>query len=304
MFCEQCGKQLSDTAQFCGGCGARVESAAAPAQSGMQYGAPQPMMQNAGSRPHMQYGAPQPMMQYGAPQPGMQFTGAQQGMQYGAPQQQYAPPVRENSFSGSGPRFGIPAPGFSDRAYDPEILRALKRNRSIGRIFMFIVIPIPLIVAVLISVIGGELDMKTALAAGGCISAIFLIVNLISLGQSNPRNSYEAVVIDKKSRRRYDRSNSDSGTSDSYTEFLTIVKTTDGRQKTITESDRNGSSDRKMFAWNHLVVGDSFRYHPHFAYPYELYDKSRLREIGCVVCGRKNPLENDRCSKCNAPLLK
>ena len=65
--------------------------------------------------------------------------------------------------------------------------------------------------------------------------------------------------------------------------------------------EREGS---RIWAYSYLNIGDRFRYHPQFSFPYELYDKSHADGIYCVSCQRKNPVTSDRCSGCNVPLLK
>ena len=52
------------------------------------------------------------------------------------------------------------------------------------------------------------------------------------------------------------------------------------------------------------MIAKRFRCHPQFAFPYELYDKSKTDCLYCVICQKKNPVEADRCPKCGAPLLK
>ncbi len=51
------------------------------------------------------------------------------------------------------------------------------------------------------------------------------------------------------------------------------------------------------------TVGDRVRYHPRFG-AYEKYDKSKDRIIYCIVCDEMNPIQNDRCKKCNNLLFK
>lgn len=83
------------------------------------------------------------------------------------------------------------------------------------------------------------------------------------------------------------------------TSYITVVRTTDGKEKKIVE--RDGS---QIWAWNYLNVSDRFRYHPQFHFPYELYDKSKAPYDTCVSCGTRNPIEVDCCQKCVLPLLK
>ena len=130
---------------------------------------------------------------------------------------------------------------------------------------------------------------------GGVISAVFLIFALFMFIKERAKNAYEATVIDKTSRSTY--RNNDSGNL--ITEYITVVKTSDGRKKKIVE--REGS---QILAYNYLDIGDRFKYHPQFHFPYERYDKSRAPYIACVSCGTKNPVEADRCGKCGLPLLK
>ena len=204
----------------------------------------------------------------------------------------------EAAFAGTGAvRNGIPAPGFSDRVDHPEILAAVKKNRKASGIFGLFIVPLPLIGFFLYSLFSDEMETSNALLIGGIVSAVFLVFALFGMARSGARNGYEAVVVSKKSVRTYRHQNSDH--NEMVTEFRTIVRTSDGKQKKITEWD--GS---QVWAYNYLNVGDRFRYHPQFAFPYEKYDKSTAPFIGCVSCGFQNSVMNDRCQRCGVPLLK
>ena len=193
---------------------------------------------------------------------------------------------------------GIPAPGFSQRVNDPEILAAVKKNKKAGRAFALFIVPLPLIICIIISFFNSEFKFIDALVYGGIISFIFFLFTFISSRQQRASNSYEGVVTGKNTQETYRRNGGD-GERERITEYLTHVRTTAGQNKTIRE--RNGS---QVWAYNYLNVGDRFRYHPQFAFPYELYDKSKAPYICCVSCGTHNPVEADRCKKCNVPLLK
>lgn len=208
--------------------------------------------------------------------------------------QPYAAPV----YAGNGTaRQGIPAPGFSDRVNHPEILAAVKKNRKTAGIFSLFLIPLPLIGFVVYSVFSDKMETGQAVKYGGFISVVFLIFSLYNSIKERAKNSYEATVIDKKSHRAYRHKSSDD--TSYYTEYITVVRTTDGRKKKIVE--REGS---QVWAWDYLQVGDRFKYHPQFHFPYELYDKSKAPYIACISCGTKNSVETDRCQKCGLPLLK
>ena len=211
----------------------------------------------------------------------------------------YAP--QQTVYAGNGDvREGIPAPGFSDRANHPEILRAVKKQRGAARKFTFFLVPLPLIGFLLYSLITGEMETDMALKVGGAVSVVFLIFALVSMGKSKAENTYEGVVTNKETRLRQNvRTDSGSRTQDTEYEYITHVKTADGKAKKIVETDHG-----RIFAYHYLNVGDRFRYHPQFAFPYELYDKTQADGIYCVGCQTKNPITADRCKRCRLPLLK
>ena len=199
-------------------------------------------------------------------------------------------------YAGNGAvRSGIPAPGFSDRCNDPEILNGIRKNRKAGRVFWIFLIPLPIVGFIIYSLVTDKMPMTQAVRAGVIVSAVFLMINIISRISAAAKKPYEAVVTDKRTRIR--THNADQ--NDTFTEYTTVVQTTDGRRKKIVETDRS-----RAFAWNYLSIGDRFRFHPDFAFPYERYDKAAARCHYCVVCQTENPVEADRCKKCGAPLLK
>lgn len=187
---------------------------------------------------------------------------------------------------------GYPAPGFSDRIQNPEILAKLNKSKSISRFFLTLLLPIPVIGLPIYALISGDMELKQAFFIGAAISAIILIFNLISKSQSNPKNSYEAEVIDKKVNIRRNK----DGQRKVY---CTVVRMTDGSKKTIEETNPSSHS-----AYEYLCVGDRFRFHPQLAFPYEKYDKTADGFVYCACCAKKNNLAEDRCSKCGVPLLK
>ena len=190
-----------------------------------------------------------------------------------------------------------PAPGYSDRVNDPEILKALKNNKKAAGIFALFIVPLPLIGFTVYSLVSDKMETKQGVLYGAIVSAVFLFFAVISAVKNKVSKPYEATVTDKKTRERSDNNRDDD--NNYYTEYITYVRTTDGRKKKIVERDGG-----LLNAYNYLNVGDRFRYHPQFHFPYELYDKSNAPYIPCVVCGMKNPVASDRCCKCNLPLLK
>lgn len=194
-------------------------------------------------------------------------------------------------------RQGIPPLGFSDRVNHPEILSTVKKSRNAAKIFAVLLVPLPLAGFIIYSLVTGEMEFGQAALYGGVVSCVFLLFALFSFLKERAKNTYEGEVIDQRSRRTQRHANSDN--AQMVTEFITVVRTSDGKRKKIVEWE--GS---QIWAYNYLHVGDRFKYHPQFHFPYELYDKSRAPFLKCVSCGRENPVVNDRCEKCHIPLLK
>lgn len=217
-----------------------------------------------------------------------------------APAQQNATQYTAPAYAGNGTvQNGIPTPGFSDRVNHPEILAAVKKNRKVAGIFSLFFVPLPLIGFVIYSIVSDKMETTDALKYGAVISGIFLLFALYGFVKERAKNTYEATVLDKKSRLTYKHNNSDDTHRETVTEYVTTVRTSDGKKKRIVEQEGT-----QIWAWEYLQVGDRFKYHPQFHFPYELYDKSKAPYIACVSCGTKNPVEADRCKKCNLPLLK
>lgn len=193
-------------------------------------------------------------------------------------------------------RQGVPMPGYSDRVNHPEILASVKKNRKAAGIFGLILVPLPLIGFLIYAAVSKDMEIGQAAVIGAIASAVFLIFALVSRFKQRSSAAYEGVVTEKKTRERSDSEGDDTRY---YTEYVTCVLTSGGKKKKIVE--RDGSM---IAAYHYLEVGDRFRYHPQFHFPYELYDKRRAPYIACVSCGTHNPVENDRCARCHIPLLK
>ncbi|MBR3267694.1 MAG: zinc ribbon domain-containing protein [Oscillospiraceae bacterium] len=207
--------------------------------------------------------------------------------------------VMQRFYAGNGAvRQGIPAPGFSDRVNDPEILAAIGKSRRAAMIFAMFIVPLPLIGFLIYSSKSDKMETSDALKYGAIVSAVFLLFAVFSFFKSRSGNSYEGVVTDKKEKETYRHRNS-SDDRELTTQYTTFVQTSEGKLKKIVEYE--GS---QIWAYNYLNIGDRFRYHPQFHFPYERYDKASGPCIYCVSCGRKNPVEADRCQKCKIPLLK
>jgi hypothetical protein len=128
---------------------------------------------------------------------------------------------------------------------------------------------------------------------GVFVSLMMLLFGLVSLRRTK-QSMWEGVVTNKFNKQKQEKRDDPSIT---YTEYTVAITTDTGKKKTIVEKDP------RRYMYDYLSVGDRVRYHPKFS-AYEKYDKSKDRIIYCIVCTTMNPIQNDRCKRCNNLLFK
>lgn len=182
--------------------------------------------------------------------------------------------------------------GFSDNYMNPEIIAAADQIRK-GTIGCFwILVLVPLIGFPIAGLLIDDYPFGESIVIGVGIALFMLVINLIYF-RSSKEPMWEGVVVNKYSKEKYEHRDR----LETYTEFTTVIRTDAGKKKTIVEKN----SRRHMY--DYLAVGDRVRYHPRLG-TYEKYDKSKDRIIYCNICNVMNPIQNDRCKKCNNLLLK
>ena len=185
--------------------------------------------------------------------------------------------------------------GFSEMYRDPSIIAAAKKNKKASIGCMWVLVFVPLIGFFIAGLLIDEFDMNEALIIGGVISFAMLLINLIGFARSK-KPMWEGQVVDKSVKKKQKRSNSDNE-YETYTAYTTIIRTSTGKNKKITEID----SQRDMF--DYLQVGDRVRYQPVFD-TFEKYDKSKDKIIYCNVCKMMNAINNIKCKRCDNFLFK
>jgi ribosomal protein L40E len=265
----------SDTDMFCTNCGNRLTEGAA-------------FCTNCGTK--IQIGASNVCTACGAELP----DGAEFCINCGKAVNPAVPePMEPSQAAASAPPQGSPGlVGFSDRCNSPEILAAAQEKKKFSIGCMWISMLVPLIGFPIAGLLMDDFPFGESLVIGVGIALIMLIVNLLAL-QRKKRPIWEGVVVNKYSKKKYEYKDDESIP---YTEYKVIITTDAGRKKTIIERD-----SRDMY--DYLKVGDRVRYHPMFG-TYEKYDKSKDRIIYCNVCRMMNPIQNDRCKRCNNLLFK
>ena len=192
---------------------------------------------------------------------------------------------------------GVPEAGWSDRVNSPELAAAVAKNRRAAFRWGVVLCIIALVAPTVVSKFAPDaVKPEQAIPMGLVIAGAIIVFSVLNKIVRSFRKPYEAVVTDKIVEKNLSRNRDDTDNDRVY--YITVVRTTDGRRKKIKETGM------RPFVWNYMSVGDRFRYHPQFDFPYELYDKPKAGNLRCVVCSKENPLEADRCSRCHAPLLK
>ena len=183
--------------------------------------------------------------------------------------------------------------GFSDRCNSPEILAAAQKNKKSSIGCMWILVFVPLIGFPIAGLLMDDFPFGESAVIGVGIALVMLIINVFALRRAK-LPMWEGIVTNKFSKEKYEHKDNVSRT---YTEYTVAITTDTGKKKTIVEKD----SRRDMY--DYLDVGDKVRFHPKFG-TYEKYDKSKDRIIYCNVCSMMNPIQNDRCKRCNNLLFK
>ena len=186
--------------------------------------------------------------------------------------------------------------GFSDRYNCPEILVTAQKNKKSSIGCMWILVFVPLIGFPVAGLLMHDFPFGESLVIGIGIAVVMLVINLFALRRTK-QPMWEGVVVNKYSKEKSEHRGGEDDNYRTYTEYTTIINTDTGKKKTIVEKD----SWRHMY--DYLAVGDRVRFHPKFG-TYEKYNKSKDRIIYCNVCSMMNPIQNDRCNRCNNLLFK
>ena len=190
--------------------------------------------------------------------------------------------------------------GFSRCINDPEVIKEIEDSNKKGRGCIFIGIPLPFIIFLIVSFVSVEVDTLDALVFGGGISVAFLLIYLFAEYLSNPKRSWDGIVGDKELKNKTRRFR--DGAIEHYIQ-CTVSFRTDSGKKHFSVSTSNGNPEFKDY-YDYLNVGDRVRYHPQLPFKYEKYDKSHDSEIPCMFCKTMNDIQNDRCEVCNCLLFK
>ncbi|NLI54378.1 MAG: zinc ribbon domain-containing protein [Clostridiales bacterium] len=265
MFCPNCGNKLLERASFCSGCGAKTQANVPGECTACGATLPEGAEFCIDCGKAVNSATSEPMEPHHVTTP--------------------APPQR-----------GAGLVGFSDRYNCPEILAAAQKNKKFSIGCMWILVFVPLIGFPVAGLLMDDFPFGESIIIGMGIALVMLVFNLLALRRTK-QPMWEGVVVNKYSKEKSEHRGGEDDNYRTYTEYTTIINTDAGKKKTIVEK----GSGRDMY--DYLSVGDRVRFHPRFG-TYEKYDKSKDRIIYCNVCSMMNPIQNDRCKRCNNLLFK
>lgn len=265
MFCPNCGNKITEGMAFCSSCGTKIQTNAPGVCTACGAKLPEGAEFCIGCGKAVNSATSEPMEPHHVATP--------------------APPE-----SGAG------LVGFSDRYNCPEILAAAQKNKKFSIGCMWILVFVPLIGFPIAGLLMDDFPFGESIIIGIGIALVMLVFNLLALRRTK-QPMWEGVVVNQYSKEKSEHRGGEDDNYRTYTEYTTIINTDAGKKKTIVEKD----SGRHMY--DYLSVGDRVRFHPKFG-TYEKYDKSKDRIIYCNVCSMMNPIQNDRCKRCNNLLFK
>lgn len=184
-------------------------------------------------------------------------------------------------------------PGFSDKIDDPLIKAALKKNKRFTLVFAVFLVLAPIVVTFILSIKNDDFENLTY---GGILSLVFLIFSLLPAIKKCGKKPWDGTVVDKCTELRKENA-SDGGTIERIV-YVVKFRKDNGRKSKLEESELN------HIYFDYLNIGDKIRYYPQFNCFYEKYDKSHDTYAICPICGTRNDIASDSCSRCGVPVIK
>jgi len=184
---------------------------------------------------------------------------------------------------------------FSQKINDPAFARYVKdANRYSGYFSLGLAI-----VAVLGFFINGEvsdnMENPESLFIGLGIGSMFVLIALFQIVGRNKSTTWDGTISDKKTENKRRRSKYDESWIN-YTKYTVEIRGDNGKIHTTSAED----DDTK---YNYYKIGDRVRHHKGLN-TYEKEDKSGDAIIFCNACASLNDINEDKCVRCNCPLLK
>lgn len=187
---------------------------------------------------------------------------------------------------------GLDTAGYSDLIDSEEVVAALKKNKRVTRIVLFIFIILPIAGFLIYGSVSSKMDIAMAAFAGVFVSAVILLSSLIVAIKNKVAKPFEGTVAEKKVTREYSGS---AGNHRSRRKYIVRFDCDDGKRRKKAVS---------IPVYEYLQIGERVRYLPRFPQPFEKYDKRPDGAVLCMFCSKTNPLTETNCKFCHKPLIK
>ncbi len=186
--------------------------------------------------------------------------------------------------------------GYSRLAGEESFLEAMKRchlkNFVIANACSLVLFPL---MGLILLLLPGSRHISLPLLAAVLLPVllcIFLATGIQTWSHIRKLGSpaVDCLVLENKKFREY------TAKERRRTRYRIVVEGENGKKWKL--------KDHKALAYHCLLeAGDRLRYHPGFAFPLEIYDKSRHGVLVCVFCGHGNSILDRSCARCHHPLL-
>ncbi len=187
--------------------------------------------------------------------------------------------------------------GFSPRIHDPAFAKYIKDTKRWSFIFASIIAIAAVAGFYIYGETSSEMDNPEALYIGLGIGGMFMVIALLQTIGRKMGTTWDGQVVDKKIEKKQRKRQSGSDHYwENYTSFIIVIQSDTGKIHNISTDD-----DDTVF--NYYQIGDRVRHHRGLN-SYEKYDKSKDAIIFCTACASLNNIQDDRCFRCQCPLLK
>ncbi|MDD3867125.1 MAG: zinc ribbon domain-containing protein [Eubacteriales bacterium] len=210
--------------------------------------------------------------------------------------QRFCPSCGVQQDAAASPQAAPPAGrvGFSPRIHDPAFALIMKKINRGSLIFTLVLSLTALIGFTVAGVMeAGGFELPSSLWIGLGLAGLLWLIYLIQGWRRRRDTSWEGTIVEKKVDRTTRTREDPYNHSLKYT---VVVRKDDHSLIKLNYTQE---------LYDYYQEGDRVRHHAGLAASHllEKYDKSADEHLYCLACSTKNPIDQDRCRRCKAPLL-
>jgi len=185
--------------------------------------------------------------------------------------------------------------GYSQKINDPAFARYVKdANRYSGYFSLGLAI-VAVLGFFINDAVSDNMENPESLYIGLGIGGMFVLIAIFQIVGRNKSTTWDGTISDKKIENKRRRSKYDESWIN-YTRYTVDKRDDHGKIHSTSAED----DDTK---YNYYKIGDRVRHHKGLN-TWEKEDKSGDTIIFCNACASINDINEDKCVRCNCPLLK